>query len=94
MALEIKDFKELDEIYKRMGSGDINEIIDMFNAHVSRIRLEATRQFSVGNKVQFNHSKTGELIVGRITKINRKTIKLSTENRGNWTVSPTMIELA
>jgi hypothetical protein len=64
---------------------------------VERLRLmqqvkahKAMTQFRVGQRVQFGTS-TGQQIVGTLTKYNRKSVTVVTENGQSWTVAPTFL---
>jgi hypothetical protein len=76
------------------------ELIHLNRLIVERLRLmrqvkahRAMTQFRVGQRVQFN-SNAGQLVTGVLTKYNRKSVTVVTEQGGSWTVAPTLLEPA
>lgn len=64
---------------------------------VERLRLmqqvkahRAMTQFRVGQRVQFG-SNTGGLVTGVLTKYNRKSVSVVTDQGESWTVAPTLL---
>jgi hypothetical protein len=64
---------------------------------VERLRLmhqvkahKAMTQFRVGQRVQFTAS-TGRVVTGVLTKYNRKSVSIVTEQGESWTVAPTLL---
>tara|TARA_R110000737_G_scaffold352309_1_gene397776 strand:+ start:2267 stop:2605 length:339 start_codon:yes stop_codon:yes gene_type:complete len=55
-----------------------------------RTAYVATTKFLLGDKVFF-HSKTRGLIKGHVTKINKKTIKVTSNEGVMWTVHPELL---
>ena len=43
--------------------------------------------------VSFISKKGGGLIEGKVTKINKKSVKLNCDEHGRWTVSPNLLTL-
>lgn len=75
-----------------------SELIDLNRRIVERLRLmqqmrahKAMMNFSVGERVQFC-SSAGETIKGIITRYNRKTVTVITDDHRQWNVSPSLIE--
>ncbi len=62
--------------------------IKEFNALKAQSELQ---QFRVGNQVQFM-SSAGDLVVGTIVRINKKTVSLVTEEGARWKVSPSFLK--
>tara|TARA_R110000737_G_scaffold181006_1_gene204733 strand:+ start:223 stop:519 length:297 start_codon:yes stop_codon:yes gene_type:complete len=50
----------------------------------------ATSLLVVGQRVKFQSSKSG-IIEGHITKINKKSIRVSSPSSGLWKVSPSLL---
>lgn len=69
---------------------DLKEAIAAINVKSRELQRYAANNFSVGNWVQFR-SKTGSIVKGQVTKINQKTVKITTATGHVWTVSPTML---
>jgi len=51
---------------------------------------KAMTQFRVGQRVQFG-SSTGGVVTGVLTKYNRKSVSVVTEQGESWTVSPALL---
>ncbi len=65
---------------------------------VERLRLmqqvrahRAMTQFRVGQRVRFT-SNTGQFITGVLTKYNRKSVTVVTDQGSTWTVSPSFLQ--
>jgi hypothetical protein len=50
----------------------------------------AMTQFRVGQRVRFT-SNTGEFITGVLTKYNRKSVTVVTDQGSTWTVAPSLL---
>ena len=85
---EVKDF------IRTANKKELDEIQTIFNTARKILREETKGQFKVGDKVKINHNKISEGLEFKITKINRKNIKvICTSNRfNNYTVSPNFLE--
>ena len=64
-------------------------IVNALNTQV----INATKQLHIGARVKFTSNKGRGIIEGRITKINKKTVKLDCDEHGKWTVSPHLLTL-
>lgn len=72
---------------------DMNRMIRGINDRRAQIAMIDSMKFRKGDRVEFNSSKTGELIKGTILTINQKTISLLSDTGTNWRVSPGMLSL-
>jgi len=75
-----------------------NELIDLNHRIVERLKfLESMRahaemlEFSIGEKVCFR-SNSRETVIGILTKYNRKTVTVLTDDGRKWNVSPHLLE--
>jgi hypothetical protein len=61
----------------------------------ARNQLATKNKFSfrAGSSVKFVSSRTGQLVLGTVQKVNRKFIIVNT-NQGNWRVPANMLEAA
>jgi len=64
---------------------------------VERLRLmhqvkahRAMTQFRVGQRVQFN-TNTGRIVRGILTKYNRKSVSILSDQGESWTVAPSLL---
>jgi len=70
---------------------EIKEFWDILKRRSGQIEEQLTTNFKVGDTVQFKSKKRyGEMIKGKITQINRKTISVKTEMT-TWRVSPSLL---
>jgi len=53
--------------------------------------LQAMFRFSVGDRVSFE--REGARIEGRIIRINRRSVTVATDSRGEWKVAPSLLIL-
>jgi hypothetical protein len=73
------------------------ELLHLNRLIVERIRLmhqvkahRAMTQFRVGQRVQFI-SRAGRTLTGVLTKYNRKSVSVVTEDGESWTVAPSLL---
>jgi hypothetical protein len=76
------------------------ELIDLNRRIVERLRIVQTlrshqqmMRFSVGQRVRFEPPGHG-VLAGMITRYNRKTVTVITEDGGQWNVAPTLLRVA
>lgn len=55
--------------------------------------FELSNTLRVGTIVSFKSRKRGRLIEGKITKVNKKTVKLNCGTAGDWTVDLSLLEI-
>ena len=72
---------------------DRKTIVDALNIQRRVANEQATKQLYIGAHVKFTSSKGRGIIEGRVTKINKKTVKLDCDEHGRWTVSPNLLTL-
>ena len=72
---------------------DRKTIVDALNIQRRVANEQATKKLYLGARVSFTSSKGRGIIEGRVTKINRKSVKLDCEDHGRWTVSPNLLTL-
>ena len=83
------------DVYDYIKSADnetLNLIITLINRRRSVLQEEATDNFIVGQDVEFTR-KDGDIVKGKIQKINRKTIYVKTD-LVTWKVSPSLLRAA
>jgi hypothetical protein len=76
------------------------ELIDLNHRIVERLRMMQTlrshqqmMQFSVGQRVRFEPPGRG-VLAGIVTRYNRKTLTVITDDGGHWNVAPAMLRPA
>ena len=76
-----------------MNSSELNAIVAAVNKRRNALTKEAASQWMTGDKVKFN-TRDGGVVVGVITKVNRKTINVVAESGMPWRVSPQLLDIA
>jgi len=70
---------------------EVKEFWDILKRRNRQIEEQLTTNFKVGDTVQFKSKKRyGEMIKGKVTQINRKSISVRTE-KNKWTVAPSLL---
>ena len=76
------------------------ELIELNHKIVERLRLmrqirshNEMFKFKIGDRVRL-HPSVHEPQTGTLTRFNRKSVTVITDNGGHWNVEPTLIELA
>lgn len=76
------------------------ELIELNHKIVERLRLmrqirshKEMFRFKIGDRVAF-HPSGHEPQTGTLTRFNRKSVTVITDNGGHWNVAPTLIALA
>lgn len=76
------------------------ELIELNHKIVERLRLmrqirshKEMFRFKIGDRVAF-HPSGHDSQTGTLTRFNRKSVTVITDNGGHWNVAPTLIELA
>ena len=71
---------------------DLNEVQNALNVRFRELQRRAAVSFRVGDKVKFK-SRAGLMVSGTVTKINQKTVSVSTPT-SNWKVSASLLQRA
>lgn len=81
-------------IVSKLDMDGIRRMHELLKHRQSNIQYHATFNFDNGDRVQFD-GKYGRKVVGSITKINQKSIKVKADGTGvMWTVSPSLLSKA
>jgi hypothetical protein len=87
----------ISQMLSRLDEFTEEELIHLNRLIVERLRLmqqvrahQTMTQFRIGQKVQFT-ANTGRVIVGMLTKYNRKSVTVVTSEGQTWTVSPSLL---
>ena len=90
----------LQEINRAIISGtftneDLNSIADAVKFARSQIAQKNKFTLRAGTQVKFTSSKTGQIVLGTVEKINRKfvIVRESGKTFGNWKVPANMLEI-
>lgn len=85
---QVKDF------IRTANREELNEVAGLISTARKILREEIKNQFSVGDTVKVNHKKVNPGLRFKITKINRKNIKIQNLNQvfSTYSVSPALLE--
>jgi hypothetical protein len=85
---QVKDF------IRTANREELNEVAGLISTARKILREEIKNQFSVGDTVKVNHKKVNPGSCFKITKINRKNIKIQNLNQvfSTYSVSPALLE--
>ena len=94
--LSKSEIKRVQALFSKASFDDMEIIAKMYNDTKRLAMTKATNEFSIGQKVSFTHSKTGELVKGSIYKINRKYIIVNKAGAGfhQYRVPSSMLKAA
>ena len=85
----------VNHIYQIETQDDLKIIGGALEMRWNELIARAATAFKVGDHVKFRDRRRGRLVVGVITKVNRKTIKLVADGDGmKWTVGPALLSPA
>lgn len=83
--------RAVEQIYQ-MDSNELNQIVEAIRLKRTSLARQATRSVIVGDTVSF--SARGRTVVGKVTKVNIKTLQVREQGSGlstNWKVSATLV---
>tara|TARA_R110002153_G_C13036286_1_gene469314 strand:+ start:304 stop:579 length:276 start_codon:yes stop_codon:yes gene_type:complete len=85
---QVKDF------IRTANRKELNEIVGLTNTARKLLREEIKNQFNIGDTVKVNYKTVNPELRFKITKINRKNIKIQNLNNvfSVYTVSPVLLE--
>lgn len=72
---------------------DLKSISQATKAAYTMLQSRAKFAFYIGESVRFT-TRSGELVTGKVTKINQKTIIVRTNTGTEWKVSPSLLRKA
>ena len=88
-----KEFKELAFTISTASSEELDRIGELMRKRRGHIQEISAMSRRVGDRVRFDANTRG-IVLGEITKINRKTVKVMSDEGVLWTVSPSLLESA
>jgi len=86
-----KEFKELALFISTASSDELNQLARLMKTRRGHLQEITATQFRVNDQVRFDAKSRG-IITGRITKINKKTVKVMSQKGVLWSVSPSLLE--
>ena len=78
------------ELNKIECTAELHEVYDYLKIIQHKIIVQTSLAFNVGDTVNFD-SRDGTRIQGIITKVNQKTIKVTSSTGVKWKVSPNLL---
>ena len=87
--------EKIEEFIKKLSIDELHLLNRLVVQRVKTLRQietsEAMRRFNIGDQVTFTDNY-GNMIEGRITKINKKTVSVESKNYARWNVHPSLLE--
>lgn len=90
----------ISEVLARLEQFTEEELVHLNQLIVERLRImqhvrahNAMIQFRIGQRVKFTDN-TGQEVRGTLTKYNRKSVTVVTDDGMQWTVSPSLLQPA
>jgi len=91
--IDIKQLIILDQALNELSEQEMRvlhqKVVERLRLIDKMKQLKAISQFSVGDQVTFKHHD--ERIVGKIIRLNRKTVTVHTTDHHDWHVSPSLL---
>ena len=87
MSINVNDI--VSEIWS-MDDLNLEIVRDAVRGRQDQLIRQKTYSFRVNDRVYFLHN--GTKMVGSIIKVNQKTCKVLTDDRGRWTVTSTLLK--
>jgi IS30 family transposase len=76
----------------RMDTQELNRVVDAIKLRRTFVAKESARGLFIGDPVSFE-GKSGNTVQGTVTKVNTKTVVVSTVRDGKWKVTASMLTL-
>ena len=92
MKLSKIEMTKLETLINKAEGNDLYRIIQLIKVKQRNEQFKAARSFEVGQTVSFV-SRMGQKIVGQVTKVNAKNIKVKT-SAGIWNVTASLLSAA
>lgn len=87
---------QIAKLISQASRNDLKSINELVRGRWDALTVDEARKFYVGQKVSFS-GKYGSTKLGKIAKINQKSIKVDVEEGGrtvHWKVSPGLLRVA
>ena len=92
MTLSTDELKTISTLIAKASRQDLDKVFKSIQSRETVLTRNATKSFRVGQRVQFDSSKKGQ-VVGTIEKINSKTIIVKSGST-KWKVTPSLLSPA
>jgi hypothetical protein len=83
--------RAVEQIYQ-MDANELNQVVEAIKLKRTSLARQATRSVIIGDTVSFE--ARGRMVVGKVTKVNIKTLTVREDRNGsvtNWKVSATLV---
>lgn len=77
-----------------MNIEDLKAINDAVKTRWNSIQYHTAQNFKRGDNVKFFVRKTGRNVLGKVTKVNAKTVQVMSTDNVSWKVAPQLLEQA
>lgn len=72
---------------------EMSQVIEAIKFRQRELQARKARQFRVSDSVKFT-DRQGRELVGTVTKVNTKSVKVQVKTGALWTVSPSLLKAA
>ena len=91
MSLTKNKMLTIVKLLSKMDRAQSSILATTFNEALSFLDAKMAAAFNIGDEVFFR-SRTGGMIEGIVTKVNRKNLKVRTSAGQNWNVTASLVE--
>jgi hypothetical protein len=74
-----------------MDNDDINKLVRAVQVRRDHLHFQKTKNFNIGDRVEFTSSKTGRVLTGSVSKVKIKYILVETDNGQRWNIPGGML---
>ena len=80
----------LNEI-SHMDNDDINKIVRAVQVRRDQLHFQKTKNFNIGDRVEFTSSRTGMVLAGTVSKVKIKYVAVNCDNGQRWNIPGGML---
>lgn len=91
MSLTKNEMLTVVKLLSKMDRSQSSILATTFNEAMSFLDAKMAAAFNIGDEVFFRNSRTGGMIEGVVSKVNRKNLKVKTVD-GMWNVTASLVE--
>ncbi len=75
----------------QMDNDNINQLVRAIQVRRDQLHFQKTKNFNIGDRVEFTCSRTGRVLTGSVSKTKIKYILVSTDNGQRWNIPGGML---
>ena len=74
-----------------MDNDEINSLVRAVQVRRDQLHFQKTKNFNIGDRVEFTSSRTGQVLTGSVAKVKIKYILVATDNGQRWNIPGGML---